>query len=94
MVPHHAIAAKVEVPRYEHFLAISAYLLDSQGLAPASMDMLAASGACIGKARLPFLLGADFNMDHSMVEDCGFMAKLGCALVAPLEGTCKGSSGN
>eukprot|EP00972_Heterocapsa_arctica_P070737 10448829-Heterocapsa_arctica.AAC.1 len=43
----------------------------------------------------PFIVGGDFNMNPSMLEDSGFLEMAGCSLLAPPSGlgTCKASAG-
>jgi len=93
---HHALAGKIEVPGYEPFLAVSAYLHDTQGLSDENLGILANIGSCVAKSRMPFLLGADFNMSPAQVEASGFLDKVAAAVVVDMRcsGTCRGRTGS
>ena len=76
--PHRAAWALVEVPGLSPFLAVSAYLVVSEGLSQANLFLLASVGAGITLARLSFIFGADFNMELATLAKSSFSEKPRC----------------
>ena len=93
IVPGRAEAAVVEFPGCPPFLAVSAYLHSGEGLSENNLQLLEDIGRAGASSSLPMLLGADFNMSAAGVFSSGFPQKLGCKLLEPALGTCKGRGG-
>ena len=58
-----------------------------------NLQLLEDIGRAGASSALPMLLGADFNMSATEVHSSGFPQKLGCKLLEPAMGTCKGRGG-
>ena len=93
IVQGRAVAAVIEFPGCPPFLAVSAYLHSGVGLSVDNLQLLEEIGRAGASSALPMLLGADFNISATEVHSSGFPQKLGCKLLEPAMGTCKGRSG-
>ena len=95
VVEHRAVWGKIEIPGLEPFVAISAYLHDSVGLARCNLDVLSEIGAAATAVAMPFLIGADFNMEPGLLGRTSFVEDRAATVVADSEdsGACRSASG-
>ncbi len=93
LVPARMLAARLEAPGCRPFIAIAAYFHDGQGLAHCNMEMLRVAGVFL-KAQgeeVPFVMGADFQMEPHEIAAAGFAQEVGATIVATgdASGTCR-----
>eukprot|EP00972_Heterocapsa_arctica_P016379 2415411-Heterocapsa_arctica.AAC.1 len=76
-------------------LVVSVYMIAGLELGLQSLELLEKLGRVLAMRDSPFIVGGDFNMNPSMLEDSGFLEMAGCSLLAPPSGlgTCKASAG-
>ncbi len=93
VIPARAAAAVIEAPGYRPFTAIAAYLEHGKGLDDDNMAHLQEIGI-FAEAQgegMPFVIGADFQVDPSDMARMGFARKTNSSLVAARDprGTCR-----
>ncbi len=93
VIPARAVAAIIEAPGYRPFTAIAAYLEHGKGLDDDNMAHLQEIGI-FAEAQgdgVPFVVGADFQVDPSDMARMGFARKTNSSLVAARDprGTCR-----
>ncbi len=93
LVPARMLAARIEAPGCRPLIAIAAYFHDGQGLSRCNLEMLRVAGVFL-KAQgeeVPFVMGADFQMEPHEIASAGFAQEVGAAIVATgdASGTCR-----
>ena len=85
-----AVAAMVEVPGIGALCAIAAYFWVSEELTERNLQLLGTIGQWCSLNKLPFLVGADFNMHPSVLETTAVTDMLHAEIIADLGsiGTC------
>ena len=90
-----AIAGLVEVPGLPAMICVAAYMRTGEGLSEGNLELLRMIGEWCGAHRMPFIVGADWNMQPSMLESTTIVDCLHAAIVAdpnPI-GTCTHEGG-
>ena len=80
------MVAMIECPGVPAFLAASAYLKTGiGGAAPFNLQILEFVGRVTSSHRLPWILGADFQMSPQMVADTQFSEAARARIMADLD---------
>eukprot|EP00973_Karenia_brevis_P035100 4842466-Karenia_brevis.AAC.1 len=85
-----AIAGMLEIPGAGRICVVSAYLWVGEELSARNLDLLRTTGEWCSLHRMPFIIGADWNMHPSVIESTTFADILHAAIVADMStiGTC------
>ena len=76
IVPGRVIAAKVSIPGAGSFALYSADLVCGTGWSNPNMDVVDAIVAHKSKHDLPWIIGADWNMDHAEIQKAGILGSM------------------
>ena len=94
LVPGRAVQGCVQIPGGQSLQVLSLYLHDTEGLSDRNLQLLADVGSNLDVCDMPFLVGADFNMQPDTLKSSLFASKLSANIVFPdAPGTCVGSGG-
>ncbi len=96
VVPHRAVAARLEAPGCRPFTAVSTYLHDGCGLGKRNLEVMKQIGEFMtaqGEGAL-FVVGGDFQVTPQQIATLSFARETGTALVASgnPSGTCRTST--
>ncbi len=93
IIPARMIAARIEAPGCRPLVAIAAYFHDGQGLAFCNLEMLRIAGLFLKSQgeEVPFVMGADFQMEPHEIATAAFAQEVGATIVATGDaaGTCR-----
>ena len=89
------VAATVEAPGYDSFLATAAYFKDGISMTGINMELLAEISNMYTAAALPGFIGADWNREPATVRATGVLNVLNASLVVAegCLGTCTAGRG-
>ena len=95
VVKGRVVVAVAEHPGFCPLLVVSAYLHTGGGLDLPNLEILQQIGAYVGRANLPCLVGADFQLRPLLLAMSGFGLKMGAKEVKPLDdiGSCRNQKG-
>jgi len=90
-----AVAAVVEIPGLPQMLVVAAYFRVGEKVSVGNLELMKEVGQWCAVRKMPFLIGADWNMSPNEVAGTSFAESLGGAIVADtsVTGTCVSDSG-
>lgn len=77
-----AMVCQCSIPGLAQFAAASVYLHDGEGASQRNISILEKIGCRVAELNLPFVIGADFNMDPNLLDCTMFADKLRATICA------------
>ncbi len=89
---HRLLGLRLRLPGLEPFLVVSAYLQVGAGLGRTNRAILATVARWQDEAKLPILVGGDFNLKPALVLGTDFPSRSGTQVLAPRDSTYRTST--